>query len=145
MPALLFRARDQFCALPLEHVAEIMRPYQLRPVAGAPDFALGVSLIRGAVVPVLDAGALLGITQVAAITRLVVLRLGERAVALAVEAVLGIRDIPQTSLQSLPPLLRNSEDALVAAISRLDRELLLVLRLGRTLVEPFENGVGGQV
>lgn len=129
--ALFFRARDKLCALPIEHMVETLRPASLKPLADAPGFVLGISLIRGAIVPVVDAGAMLGADQAPAPTRLIVLRLGGRAVALAAEAVLGVRDIPRASLQALPPLLRSSQDAMLSAIGRLDRELLFVLGLGR--------------
>jgi purine-binding chemotaxis protein CheW len=132
---LFFRARERLCALPLEGVLEILRPPVLRPAVNPPPFLLGAARIRGAVVPVVDAAVLLGAGRSAAPARLILLRLGARAVALAVEAVLGVRAVPRATLQQLPPLLRDAGEA-VAAIAALDSELLLLLHPGRLLAGP---------
>ncbi len=77
---LLCRVRSWFCALPVVHVEETMRPLPIGPLAGAPDFVAGLSIIRGRPTPVVDTGALLGARDAATPRRLVVLRLGERRV-----------------------------------------------------------------
>lgn len=133
--ALFFRTQERFCALPLDCVAEILRPQKLRPATGLPAFVLGVSLIRGAIVPVVDMALLLGAAPIREPARLIVLRLGARAVALAVEAVIGVRAVAAGALQDLPPLLRDAGEA-VAAIAPLDHELLLVMQAGWLLAGP---------
>ena len=55
---LLVRCGESLCALPLAGVLEIMRPLPCEPVQNAPEFVLGMSLIRGAFVPVVDLAAL---------------------------------------------------------------------------------------
>jgi purine-binding chemotaxis protein CheW len=57
---LLCRVRERLCALPLAHVVETMRPLPIEPLGGMPGFVQGIAIIRGAPVPVVDAGALLG-------------------------------------------------------------------------------------
>ena len=130
---LLFRARDRLCAIPVAEVAEIMRPLPLERLAALPDFVLGLGGIRGASVPVVDAGALLGGGAVAARPpgRFVLLRVGKRSVALAVEAVVGVRSLATDALGTLPPLLGEAGRELIAAIGAADGEFLLVLRTVR--------------
>lgn len=124
---LLVQARTRVCALPLSHVVETMRPLPIQPVPVAPAFILGLSVIRGEPVPVVDLGALLGCPEPAQSRRLVAVRMGERRAALAVEAVLRI--VSETALErrALPPLLRSAGDRTVAAVSALDREFLSIL------------------
>ena len=129
--ALFCRVRDRLCALPLAHVVETMRPLAIEPLTAMPAFVRGLARIRGAAVPVVDAGALLGARDEAHFTRFVTVRAGERCVALAVEEVLGVRELAQASLHDLPPLLREAGEAVVAAVGSLDAELLLVLRAAR--------------
>lgn len=62
-------------------------------------------------------------------------RAGARVVALAVQDVLSVRELPAASLQELPPLLGDSGAQAVASLGRLDAELLLVLGAVR-LVAP---------
>jgi purine-binding chemotaxis protein CheW len=129
--ALFCRVRDRLCALPLAHVVETMRPLGVEPLAAMPSFVRGLARIRGVAVPVVDAGALLGAKAAACATRFVTLRAGERTVALAVEEVLGVRTLAGASLVELPPLVRDANDELVAAVGTLDAELLVVLRAAR--------------
>src|SRR5688572_14194200 len=132
--SLVCRVRTRLCALPLERVIETLRPLPIEPLSGAPPFVCGVSIIRGEPLPVVDAGLLLGGGQARA-TRLVTLRLGARAVALAVDAVLGVRAFERSALRELPPLLREAAADTVAALDSLDRELLLLLESGRLVPE----------
>ena len=125
--SLLCRVRDRLCSLPLQYVVETMRPLPIEAVAGAPDVVRGLAIIRGAPVPVIDVARLLG-AATAFPTRFVTMKVGDRRVALAVDAVLGVRGLPIESLQELPPLLGGVAAEIVAVIGRLDAELLLVLR-----------------
>jgi purine-binding chemotaxis protein CheW len=116
-------------------VAETMRPLAIEPVAAMPPFLLGVSVIRGAPVPIVDTANLLGSTTPARPRRIVTLKIGERLVGLAVDSVLGVHVIPVASLNEVPPLLQRVGDDSVSAITRLDAELVLVLESARIVPE----------
>jgi purine-binding chemotaxis protein CheW len=103
------------CALPLEHVREVMRPRRVDRIEPAPSYLLGVALIRGESVPVVDAGMLLT-GEACEATRLVVLRVGERRVALAVAEVVGTRAIEEGDLRALPPLLSGASELVTAMV-----------------------------
>ena len=128
---LICRSSARFCALPLASVVETMRPLPLEPLAAMPAFVLGVSIIRGAAVPVVDAAKLLGSESSFAPRRIVTLRVSERRVGLAVDGVVGVHGIAVSSLDQIPPLLRDAGAATVSAISTLDAELLLILQDAR--------------
>jgi purine-binding chemotaxis protein CheW len=130
--SLVCRVQGRLCALPLGHVMETMRPLPTEAFVGAPDFVLGLAVVRGAPVPVVDAAKLLGAAGVR-IDRFVMLKVGTRRIALGVEGVLGVRALPAGALQELPPLLQDAATDVVAAIGLLDAELLLVLRGTRLL------------
>ena len=129
---LICRVGTRLCGVPLAYVVETMRPLPVEPLAHLPSFVDGLSLIRGRPTPVLDARRLLGANdQPSALTRYVTLALGERFAALAVDAVLGIRDVDVGRLDELPPLLRDAQTELVRAIGTLDDQLLFVLERSR--------------
>jgi purine-binding chemotaxis protein CheW len=101
--SLVVRAANHTCALNLEHVIEILRPL---PVALAALFnAPG-----------------------GASTRFVIVRTGEKRIALAVDAVLGIREFAENDYQALPPLFRDAAARAVETIGVLDSELFFVLK-----------------
>jgi purine-binding chemotaxis protein CheW len=108
-----------------------MRPCRVDRVEPAPAYLTGVAVIRGENVPVLDAALLLG-AEASPVTRFVVLRVGERRVALAVGEVVGTRALEMEELGELPPLLSGSRE-LCARMGVLDGKLLEVLESGRLL------------
>lgn len=131
-PFLLFRSHHRLCALPLAQVRETMRALPLEAIPDMPLFLLGLALIRGMAVPVLDLARLLGAGAGAeAGARYVTLQLGQRQVALAVDAVLGVRALDAAALDQVPALAQLAEAGMVAAIGTLDAELMLVLQAGR--------------
>lgn len=128
---LLVQARSRVCSLPLDLVSETMRCLPVQPVPGAPPFVQGISILRGETVPVVDLGLVLGETADPHPRRLVSLRIGDRRVALAVEAVLRIVSGAALNAQELPPLLRGAAERTVRAIGTLDRQFLTVLEAAR--------------
>lgn len=143
--SVVCRVGSRFCALPIEHVEETMRPLPLEPLAGMPPFVLGLCIIRGAARPVVDAGKLLGAGEAETPTRFLTLRIDERRVALAVDAVVGVRDLSAHVLENLPPLLHDAGADVVSAIGTLDAGLLLVLRSARVVPDPVWARVESEV
>jgi purine-binding chemotaxis protein CheW len=140
---LLCRVDRRLCALPLALVVETMRPQPLERVAGAPDFVLGVAVIRGEPVPVVDAAALVG-AESSRPARLVTLRVRGRKVALAVDEVVGIRPMAPGSQRDLPPLLRDARADVVSSIGARDAELLLVLESARMVPDEVWTAIATQ-
>jgi purine-binding chemotaxis protein CheW len=142
---LLARVGELACALPIEHVVETMRPLPIEPI-GRGDAALamidGLAMIRGAPVPVVDARKLLGVTGGAA-TRFVVLRTADRRIALAVDAVLGVRPLAPEVVSQLPPLLAGAHRDVVSAIAARDRGLCAVLDAARVLPDDAWRALEG--
>ena len=125
---MICRVRDRLCALPLPHVVEIMRPLAVETLAAMPAFVRGLSRARGNAVVVVDLGAMLGSAVPGRPARFVMMRVEERKVLLAVEEVLGVRDLGPSDTQALPPLLGEGAESSVAAVGTLDAALLVVLR-----------------
>ena len=105
-----------------------MRPLPIEAWSEAPDTVRGLCVIRGAPVPVVDLGTLFGALSNSLSTRFVAIRVGERRVALAVEAVLGIREFAPAVRTQMPPLLSDACTELVEAVGALDSELFMVLK-----------------
>jgi purine-binding chemotaxis protein CheW len=141
--SLLFRVRARLCALPLAHVVEIMRPLPVEAIAEAPAGVLGVAVIRGEPVAVIDVAELLGNSAGAPapepFARLVTVRVRERTIALVVDRVVDVRSLPTESSRELPPLLRDADEDVVGALGTLDAELLFVLRAARLVPQGLEE------
>jgi purine-binding chemotaxis protein CheW len=131
---LVCRAGGQLCALPLDCVVEVMRVLPIKPVSGTPRYVCGLCIIRGAPVLVIDSGLLVG-DRGTALERLITVRTGDRTVAFAAEAVLGIWTIGVETLSQLPPLLRDAATETISAIGTIDAELLFFLRATQIVPE----------
>lgn len=130
---VLCRARQTWCALPLEGVLETMRPPVTTPLLGQPPFVTGVALIRGDSTPVVDVGGLIGSDGPPAPARIVTVGRPPRVVALAFEEVRGLVLLAPQTLRTLPPLLAPHGPGAIAALGALDTELLLVLQPARVV------------
>lgn len=129
------RSGSRLCAFPLDHVIETMRPLAIEPIRDLPPFVRGLSVIRGLAVPVVDLSVILGESDKVPASRFVLLRLGERRVAIAVSEVLGLRQFEGSTLRSFSPLLEEAFADLVTALQVRDRELLIVLESARLVPE----------
>ncbi len=108
-----------------------MRPLPIEPVAGTPAFVRGLAMVRGAPIPVIELGALLGDGVRGRFSRFITLKTRDRRLAMAVDAVVGTMGLEPTHLGALPTLLRDAEIDAVEAIGRLDADLLVLLRVSR--------------
>lgn len=140
---MLCRVDSIVCALPLEHVAETLRPQPIEALARAAHFIEGVSIIRGKPTPVVDLARLLGKTTNEPRTRLLVVKIGERHAALAVGGVIGVRSLDANSLIEMPPLLSGASSEAVAQVGSLDARLLLVLETSRVLTDSTWSSLEG--
>ena len=132
--SLIVTSSSKAYAIPIAHVVETMRPLPVEPVAGMPSFLLGVSVIRGAPVPVVDLEVVVGVGR-SEVSRFVLLSLGERRVAVAVGSVVGMRELDAASIEEMAPLLRDACAEVIQGIGVLDAGLLVVLRATRLLPE----------
>ncbi len=140
-PVLLVRSARSVFAIPIASVVETMRQLPVTPLAGTPPPVAGAAVVRGAPVPVVDLAALVGADRAAAPARFVLLRLGERRAALAVEGVVGVARIDAAA--AAEPLLSGAAAGAVAALgATLDGELLVVLSAARIVPEGAWRALG---
>ena len=132
-PWLLCQVHEPVCALPLAQLTEVMRPLPLLAVAQSPECVLGLCVMRGAPVPVIDLARCL-CARSAAPTRFVALRMGERRIALAVDAVSGTISLDPEQLAAVPPLLSRASSARDAGTA-LDTRRLMLLQTSRFLTD----------
>lgn len=129
---LVCRTRMRACALPIEHVGEIMRPLPIERLPGMPAYVLGMALIRGVATPVLDLSGLFDQTE-SRIERFVTIKVAGRPLALAVTRVDGVVAVARQTLAALPSLMRDLNADVIDAIGVKDAALLLVLDGARLL------------
>ena len=127
---MLCRLGRQLCALPLTHVVETMRPLPIRVMPGRPVFMSGLSLVRGAPLPIVNGAVLIG-EPATPPGRFVTLQVGARQIVLAVQEVVGIAALAADLLEHSPPILARIQVETVATITALDSEFLWLFDAAR--------------
>ncbi len=136
-PFLICHSGQRICGFPLRYVVETMRQLPVETLPDMPSFMAGVSIIRGATVPVVNLDRLLGETD-ARVTRFVSVKVASRTVAFAVAGVLGVEYLSmdgQNTDSDLPPLLGEIDSGIVTAIGIRDADLLSLLEVSRLIPE----------
>lgn len=112
-----------------------LRDYPMTRVPRTPSFVKGVINLRGQIVPVIDLKKrfnLGGDTEVGLKTRVVIARLEEIQVGVAVDEVTGTFDLPTDSIE-LPPQTTGAgiESAYIQGIGKINDHLLILLDLDK--------------
>jgi chemotaxis signal transduction protein len=90
------RVGPEAYALPVEHVLEVAELGGVTPVPGAPTEVLGVSNLRGQIVPVIDLGFVFGIGRTDKPRRLLVAEASGRRAGFAIDEVNEVGDLFET-------------------------------------------------
>lgn len=144
---LVFEVNGRPHAIPSGRVAEVIQRSPLTPVANAPAHLLGVTTLRGVVLPVVDVQPLLGHatrTELDERSCFVIAlvadgRGGHCPVGLAVSKVLGTRRFDESALEPAPRIGGLAQAPHVRGFGRSDGELALLLELDAL----FEQDVDG--
>lgn len=117
---LAFSVADQRFALPLEAVTEALAmPSHLALVPRADETVVGMLDWRGAVLPLISLGALLGLGRSAGRANILVVKFGASLVGLVCGAIEGVLRVPLSSVEAVPSILQRGEgDAEIDAIAR---------------------------
>lgn len=139
-------------AVPIESVREILEVSRLTPLPRTPEFVRGVMNLRGAVVPVVDLSARLGLkpTVLGRRSCIVVVEApdtgttdeaegdeepvsGSMVVGLLVDAVYEVFDTPASRIEPVPALGTRIPPDLLAGMARARGEVIGMLALARVL------------
>ncbi|MDP2234144.1 MAG: chemotaxis protein CheW [Actinomycetota bacterium] len=131
-----FHLGGQRYALPIGSVQEIQQIVALSEAHGGSDAVIGMINLRGSVIPAIDMRALLGLPHLEyrLDTPMIICRLGTGFVALVVDEVEDVLDVPVGGL-SAPPKLHALGDRMIG-VCHLDTELVFLLSIEK-LIAPL--------
>ena len=121
----LVRMGGRPCAIPCEHIVEIVPRVNMSHVPDAPPQVLGVINLRGRVVPVVDVRQRIsgGSTELSPYQYLVIVESGTRQIGLAVDEVSDVKNVRLSDVEKPADLTGTRGPGVV----RIDRELVLVV------------------
>ena len=112
-------------------VREIRGWTQATPLPHAPPYVMGVINLRGAVLPIVDLSARLGMKEAEPSARhvIIVAQVKSRVVGLLVEAVSDILTITEDNIQPVPEVSSDLEKQYARGILAIDKRMICMIDL----------------
>ncbi len=112
-------------------VREIRGWTQATPLPHAPPYVMGVINLRGAVLPIVDLSARLGMKEAEPSARhvIIVAQGSSRVVGLLVEAVSDILTITEDNIQPVPEVSSDLEKQYARGILAIDKRMICMIEL----------------
>ena len=137
------RIGDQAYAIDIMAVREIRGWSAATPLPHAPPHVLGMMNLRGAILPVIDLGARLGLgaANPTASSVVVVAQIGEAQVGLVVDAVSDILTVTEGLIQAAPEVGSRDSNAFVAGVMTIDAAIVSLLALDQVIPAGAEDAI----
>jgi purine-binding chemotaxis protein CheW len=128
---IAFRIGDQEFCVNIMSVREIRGWTPATPMPHAPAYVLGVINLRGAVLPIVDLSARLGMKEAEPSARhvIIVAQVRSRVVGLLVEAVSDILTITDENIQPVPEVSSDLEKQYARGILAIDKRMICMIEL----------------
>jgi purine-binding chemotaxis protein CheW len=129
--AVLIRMKNEYYALPVVSIREIMRHRAYTPVPGTPPTLPGIISQRGTILPVVELRLLLGFEakELTSSARYIMVQHNDIDMALTIEAVLDLIELPEAMIEPPPSALEPTRAALLRGIIQHEERLIAVLDL----------------
>ncbi len=127
---LSFRLGSEEYVLPVDEIQEVLKSRELTLVPNSPPHVLGVTSIRGTVLPVLDLGRRLGLPPAVRDekARIIIISPDDEAAGILVDRVTGVVRISPDAVHPAPETIEQGAEFL-KGIARKDNRLYILLDL----------------
>lgn len=118
-------------------VKEINRMSQITKVPNAPIFVEGIINLRGKVIPIIDLRKKLGLAKKDSDmhTRIMIIELDNQTIGFIVDSVNEVLRINKAVTEEPPRMVSGIDSQYITSIGKLDDRMLILLDLGKILVE----------
>jgi purine-binding chemotaxis protein CheW len=132
---IVFRVGDQEFCVDIMAVREIRGWTQPTPLPDSPAYIRGVINLRGAVLPIVDMAARIGLAFGEPTARhvIIVVCIGTQLVGLLVDGVCDILTVPDEGLQPTPELANEGLQALVCGLITVEERMIALVALDQLL------------
>lgn len=132
---VIFRLADEYYALDIQSVQEIVRMQNITSIPGSDPWVQGITNLRGRVVPVIDLRSRCGVAanEHTAETRIVVVSSANGMVGLIVDAVSEVMRIPAEQVELPSAIVSVPENTYLRGIAKLEDRLVSLIDLSGVL------------
>ncbi|THJ17825.1 MAG: purine-binding chemotaxis protein CheW [Nitrospira sp. CG24B] len=124
---------DETFAIDLRRVREIFEPEWITPVPGMPAALVGITNLRGTIIPLADVRATLGVSSSVMPKYAVVIRHGTQQIGIMVQEVPEIRTIQLDDLVAPSTPIAAERRPMISAFFKTENKLSAILELSRLL------------
>jgi len=141
---IVFSVGNEDYGLEIEKVQEIIRMRTIKHLPHTPDFILGVMNLRGNIIPVVGLREKFGMEKIeyTEFTRLIVVNHKNKLVAMVVDEVNKVVNVPIGNIEGNPDMVSDSTRALVRGVANLDDLVIILVELDYLLYSIDELAAG---
>jgi len=135
---VVFNLAEEMFGLPIERVESIIKTQSITVVPHARPYVVGVTNLRGTVLPVIDLRRRFNYPPVESDEqqRIVVVSYHDEKIGLRVDAISQVLSVPVRAIEPPPPLVMASIEAgYITAIAKVAEKLVILLDLDKVLSE----------
>lgn len=132
---IVFQLADKEYAIPVSYVRGIEKLLHITRVPKTPSYVKGVINLRGVVTPIIDLRERFGLTISGneESTRIIIVSLEDMEVGFVVDSANDVLDIIASSIEPQPEVVGSFEEEYISGVAKLDKRLLILLRLDKVL------------
>jgi len=126
---VIFRLGEDYFAMFIAHVNEIIRLQKITPVPKAPAFVIGVTNLRGRVIPVIDLRQRFGLAprEDGYRSRIIVADHAGKLIGMIVDGVDEVLTVPSDAIEEPDEIVVSFDSEFLAGIVRLEDRLIILL------------------
>lgn len=133
---VIFKLNGEKYGVDISLVNGIEREQKIVAVPNSPDNIKGIINLRGTIVPVYNLAKKFGFPDISPeASQLIITKIGEILMAIEVEGVEEISDIPSSSISEVPAIIKGGKTAYMKEIAKLGNDLLIILDVAELLSE----------
>jgi len=137
---LVFNLSDELYAFRLPQLQEVLREQIVTFVPKMPEFIMGITSLRGKIIPVMDLRSRLLIDEGEEVKgrKIAIVKGGRGPIGMMIDRVIGVRRIEETAVQETPSHLDEKRARFIDAVVRDGRKFISILDLDEVLdFQPF--------
>lgn len=133
---VIFKLNGEKYGVDISLVMGIEKEQKIIVVPNSPQNIKGIINLRGNIVPVYNLAKKFGFADIyEENSQLIITMIGEMLVALEVEGVEEISDIPSSAVSDVPVIIRGGKTAYIKEIAKLENDLIIILDVEELLSE----------
>lgn len=141
MKPVIFKLNEEMFGVDINKVQGIEKQINIVPVPNSMSYIDGIINLRGEVVPVYDLKKKFGMKSGSISENFIIVRFNGVALALGVDAVLEIDDLPADKVVSMPSMVKTSATAYLDRVANLKEGLVILLDIDKLLTDEETNNV----